>query len=81
MNTANRVFILCFALLGGTYVVLIVAMLAADLLFTSPGDFVEALGSPEIRYAIRERLALVDIPEEAGVIEARLQHSFVAALD
>src|SRR5437660_6777696 len=53
MNTANRVFILCLALLGGTYVVLIVAMLAADLLFTSPGDFVEALASPEIRYAIR----------------------------
>src|SRR5260221_599259 len=53
MNTANRVFILCLALLGGTYVVLIVAMLAADLLFTTPGDFIEALASPEIRYAIR----------------------------
>jgi molybdate transport system permease protein len=53
MNTANRVFIICLALLGGTYVALIVAMLAADLLFTSPGDFIEALGSPEIRYAIR----------------------------
>jgi molybdate transport system permease protein len=53
MNTANRVFILCLALLGGTYVALIVAMLAADLMFTSLGDFTEALVSPEIRYAIR----------------------------
>jgi molybdate transport system permease protein len=53
MNAANRVFLLCLALLGGTYVLLIVAMLAADLLFTSPGDFVDALGSPEIRYSIR----------------------------
>jgi len=53
MNASNRVFIVCLALLGGTYVALIVAMLAADLLFTSPSDFIEALGSPEIRYAIR----------------------------
>jgi molybdate transport system permease protein len=53
MNTANRVFILCLALLGGTYVVLIVAMLAADLLFTSPSDFAEALSSPDILYAVR----------------------------
>jgi molybdate transport system permease protein len=53
MNASNRIFILCLALLGGTYVALIVAMLAADLLFTSPGDFIEALRSPEIRYAIR----------------------------
>jgi molybdate transport system permease protein len=53
MNASNRVFLLCLALLGGTYVLLIVAMLGADLLFTSPGDFIEALSSPEIRYAIR----------------------------
>src|SRR5438132_1522944 len=53
MNASNRVFYLCLALLGGTYIVLIIAMLAADLLFTSPGELMEALGSPEIRYAIR----------------------------
>jgi len=53
MNTSNRVFYLCLALLGGTYVALIVAMLAADLFFTSPGDLITALGSPDIRYAIR----------------------------
>lgn len=53
MNAANRVFLLCLALLGGTYVVLIVAMLGADLFFTTPGELLTALGSPEIRFAIR----------------------------
>lgn len=49
----DAVFYGCLALLGSTYVVLIVAMLIADLAFTSPGDFIEALRSREIRYAIR----------------------------
>ena len=53
MNASNRVFYLCLALLGGTYVVLIVAMLVADLRYTAPGNLLEALASPEIRYAIR----------------------------
>jgi molybdate transport system permease protein len=53
MNASNRIFYFCLALLGGTYVALILAMLAADLLFTSPADLVAALASPEIRYAIR----------------------------
>jgi molybdate transport system permease protein len=38
--------------LGGSYVVLIVALLAADLAFTSPGHFAEALRKPEIQAAI-----------------------------
>lgn len=45
-------FLLGLSLLGGTYVVLIVAMLAADAAFSSPGDLLEALRSREIRYAI-----------------------------
>ena len=52
MNAANRVFYLCLAMLGGTYVALIVAMLAADVFFTSPGELIGALASREIRYAI-----------------------------
>jgi molybdate transport system permease protein len=39
--------------LGGSYVLLIVALLAADLAFTSPQHFVAALSKPEIQYAIR----------------------------
>ncbi len=39
--------------LGGSFVLLIVAMLAADLAFTSPKHFVAALRKPEIQYAIQ----------------------------
>src|SRR5947209_2746023 len=49
-------FVLCFAILGGVYVVLIVAMLAADVAFValrSPGAVLAALASPEIRFSIR----------------------------
>jgi molybdate transport system permease protein len=50
---ADWAFYLCLALLGGTYLVLIVAMLAADLFFTTPGHIVESLRDPNIRYAIK----------------------------
>jgi molybdate transport system permease protein len=39
--------------LGGSYLLLIVALLAADIAFTSPGHFVAALSKPEIQFAIR----------------------------
>jgi molybdate transport system permease protein len=46
-------FLITMGALGGSYVALIVAMLVADIAFTSPAHFVAALGKPEIRYAIR----------------------------
>ncbi|MCI0360119.1 MAG: ABC transporter permease [Planctomycetaceae bacterium] len=39
--------------LGGSYLLLIVALLAADIAFTSPAHFVAALSKPEIQYAVR----------------------------
>ena len=39
--------------IGGLYVVLIIAMLVADAAFTTPGRFLEALSSREIRYSIK----------------------------
>jgi molybdate transport system permease protein len=45
-------FWLCLAILGGSYIVLIVAMLVADLFYTSPGHLLEALSSPNIQFAI-----------------------------
>lgn len=39
--------------LGGSYVVLVAALLVADIAFTSPTHFVAALRKPEIQYAIR----------------------------
>lgn len=39
--------------LGGSYVLLILALLAADIAFTSPAHFAAALSKPEIQYAVR----------------------------
>jgi molybdate transport system permease protein len=50
---SNWPFYLGFGLLGGLYLALILAMLAADLFKTSPVHFWTALSSPEIRYSIR----------------------------
>lgn len=44
-------FLAALVLLGGFYVVLIAATLAADALFTTPSAIASALRSPEIRYA------------------------------
>lgn len=52
-DAADRRFLLGLWLLGGTYIVLIAALLVADFSFTSPNQFVQALRSREIRYAIR----------------------------
>ena len=46
-------FVVGLCVLGGVYLLLIVAMLLADLSFTTVGSFLAALRSPEIRYAIR----------------------------
>ena len=52
-HASDRLFYLAFALLGGSYVLLIVALLAGDLLYTSPGELRDALNDPNIRFAIR----------------------------
>jgi len=46
-------FYFAFAILGSTYVILIIAMLIADLGFTTTSHLLQALSSPEIRYAIK----------------------------
>lgn len=46
-------FYLCFGILGGTYLLLIVAMLVAEAAFTKPHHLLEALDSREIQYALR----------------------------
>jgi molybdate transport system permease protein len=39
--------------LGGSYLLLIVALIGADIAFTSPRHFIAALGKPEIQAAVR----------------------------
>jgi molybdate transport system permease protein len=46
-------FLLGLAILSGVYVLLIVAMLVADLSFTTPGHLWAALHNPDIRFSIR----------------------------
>lgn len=46
-------FFLGLAVLSGVYLGLIVAMLAADLTFTTPHHLLRALASPEIQYSIK----------------------------
>jgi molybdate transport system permease protein len=45
-------FVAGLFVIGAFYVLLIVAMLLADLMYTTPAHVGRALGSPEIRYAI-----------------------------
>lgn len=47
--------------LGGSYVLLIVALLVADIAFTSPRHFADALHKPEIQHAIRLTLVACTI--------------------
>ena len=46
-------FFTTLAILGGGYLLLIVALLVADVAYTTPGDFRHALAKPEIQSAIR----------------------------
>lgn len=46
-------FLLGLTLIGGVYVLLIVAMIWADLAYTTPAHLWQALGSREIRFAIQ----------------------------
>ena len=45
-------FFLVLGLLGGSYVLLIILLIAADLAYTSPRHFMSALGKREIQYSI-----------------------------
>jgi molybdate transport system permease protein len=50
---SDRPFLIGLSILGGSYLVLIVAMLAGDLFFTTPSHFVDALSDEQIQYAIK----------------------------
>jgi molybdate transport system permease protein len=49
----DRGFYLALIVLGGSYLLLVVGLLLADLLYTSPGEIRAALDDPQIRFAIR----------------------------
>jgi molybdate transport system permease protein len=52
-KSSDLLFHAMLTLMGGAYILLIVAMVVADTAFTSPRHLWQALASPEIRYSIR----------------------------
>ena len=50
---ADWPFVTGLAVLSGSYLVLIAAMLVADAAFTTPGHLLRAFASPEIQYSIK----------------------------
>jgi len=50
---SDRPFVIGLALLGGLYVVLIVALVVADAAYLKPSVAWQTLSSPEIRYAVK----------------------------
>jgi molybdate transport system permease protein len=54
-------FLIGLGLLGGSYLLLILAMLVADVFFTTPDHLLRAFNSPEIRYAIKLSLIACSI--------------------
>ncbi len=49
----DRAFVIALALIGGVYVFLIVALVVAQAMYTTPGTVWESLGSGAVRYAIQ----------------------------
>jgi molybdate transport system permease protein len=58
---SDRWFLPGLAVLGGSYVLLIVGLLVGDFLFTSPGEIRDTLDDPNIRFAIRLSLISASI--------------------
>jgi len=52
-RTSDRVFFTGLSLLGAVYILLILAMIVADVSYTSTSAIGKALSSPEIRYSIK----------------------------
>jgi molybdate transport system permease protein len=53
VSGSDRPFLVSLSLLGGLYVVLILAMIGADLAYVTPGGVWATLSTPEIRYSTK----------------------------
>jgi len=63
-------FTTAFWIVGGVYLALVLAMVAADVAFTSPSHITRALATPEIRYAIKLSLISCTISALLSLIVA-----------
>ncbi len=60
-TTSDAPFLMTLWVIGAFYVLMIVALLVADAAYTTPGNFLEVVMSPEIRYAIKLSLVTCTI--------------------
>lgn len=67
---SDLIFYAIAGLLSGGYLLLIVAMLVADSTFTTPGDLLAAVNSPEIRYSIRLSMITCTVSAMLSVLVA-----------
>lgn len=70
MIDADRFFLVVMGIIGGTYIFLIVAMLLADFSYTGFGDILQALKTPEIKYAIKLSLITCTVSMFLSVLVA-----------
>ena len=63
-------FTTTFWIVGGIYLALVLAMVGADVAFTSPSHIARALATPEIRYAIKLSLVSCTISSLLSLIVA-----------
>src|SRR3954469_23636860 len=61
-------FFVALGVIGGTYILLIAAMLVADVAYTTPGDMRGAMASGPIRYAIKLSLVSCTVTAFLSVI-------------
>jgi molybdate transport system permease protein len=67
---SDALFFGAFAAIGGAYVLLIVAMLAADALYTTPDALLAPLSSPDVRYSIALSLVSCTLSAVLSVLVA-----------
>ena len=70
VRQVDRLFLAVVIALASAYVLLIVLMLAADVLYTRPKDFSAALSKPEIQYSIKLTILSCTISAVMAVIVA-----------
>lgn len=52
-DKSDAPFLICLFIISGFYILMILAMVAADAAFTTPGELLSALNTKEIRYSIK----------------------------
>lgn len=69
-SAGDRIFFIALAVIGGSYVLLVAAMVLADASYSTPGHLLAALRSPEIRASLQLSLISCSLAAALSVIIA-----------